>query len=92
MIDDVVENVVFDDGYWDEALVFARYEVQRHVDNGYRLDRYIESYSPYGKERIYAELSKDGERIIIFASPEDGLVVNRMPALAMAIAVTTRKQ
>ncbi|MDN5358260.1 MAG: hypothetical protein PWP76_103 [Candidatus Diapherotrites archaeon] len=92
MIADVIERVVFDDGYWDEALLFARYEVQRHVDAGYELKRYVESYSPYGRERIYAELEKDGERIIIFASPEDGLAIARYPELAVAIAVTTRKQ
>ncbi len=92
MIDDVVENVVFDDRYYDEALVFARYEVQRHVDSGYELKRYVESYTPYGYERLYAELEKNGERIVILASPEEGIAITRYPPRILAIAVTTRKQ
>ncbi len=92
MIDDVVERVVFDDRYYDEALVFARYEVQVHVDSGYELKRYVESYSPYGYERLYAELEKNGERVIILASPEEGVAISRYPARLVAVAVTTRKQ
>lgn len=87
MIDDVIENVVFDDCYWDEALVFARYEVEKHVENGYELVRYVESYNQYGRERLYAELEKNGERIIIFASPDDGLVVSRIPKVVAAVAI-----
>jgi len=92
MIDDVVENVVFDDRYFDEALVFARYEVQRHVDSGYELKRYVESYTPYGYERLYAELERNGERVVILASPHEGLAVTRYPAPLLTIAVTTRKK
>jgi len=87
MIDDVVEMVGFDEEHWDEVLVFARYEVEKHLDRGYRLVRYVEAYSPHERERVYAELEKDGDRIIIFASPDDGLLVSRVPATARAVAV-----
>ncbi|NPA76955.1 MAG: hypothetical protein GXN93_04350 [Candidatus Diapherotrites archaeon] len=79
MIGEIVDRVVFDDGYWDEILVFARYEIQRHVGSGYELDKYIESYDAWGKRRIFAQLRGDDSTIVIFASPEDGLVVSRLP-------------
>jgi hypothetical protein len=92
MIDEIVEPVVFDDGYWDEALVFARHEVQKHVDAGYTLKRYIESYDAMGKEHLFAELAGEDSTVYIFASPEDGLVVSRVPAIrALAVARTTRR-
>lgn len=79
MIGEIVERVVFDDDYWDEVLVFARYEVQKHVDAGYSLDRYFESHDAWGRRRIFAELSNDDTSITIFASPEDGIVIARHP-------------
>ena len=87
MIDDVVEMVGFDEGNWDEVLVISRYEVEKHIDNGYNLVRYFESYDPREKERIYAELEKNGEKIIIFASPSDGLCVSRIPVAVKAVAL-----
>ncbi len=81
MIGEIVEPVVFDDGYWDEALIFARYTVQQHVDDGYSLDVYAESHDAWGRRRVFAKLRGRGDVVIIFASPEDGLVVSRRPAL-----------
>lgn len=91
MIDDVVEMVGFNDDYWDEVVVFTRFEVEKHVDRGYSLLRYVESYQPLGFERIYAELEKGGEKVIIFASPKDGIYVSRIPAQTKATA-SQRKQ
>ncbi len=79
MIGEIVENVVFDDNYWDEVLVFTRYEVQKHIDAGYGLDRYVESYDAWGRRRIFAQLSSEDMAILIFASPSDGIVVTRIP-------------
>jgi len=74
-----VESVVFDDSYWDEVLVFTRYEVQKHIDAGYVLDRYVESYDAWGSRRIFAQLSGEDMSILIFASPSDGVVITRIP-------------
>lgn len=79
MIGEIVERVVFDGDYWDEILVFTRYEVQKHIDAGYTLDRYLETHDTWGRSRIFAQLSKDGISITLFASPEDGIVISRQP-------------
>jgi len=79
MLDDVVEIIGFDDRYWDESVVFTKYEIEKHLEKGYELVRYVETYHPSGGERIYAELEKEGEKIIIFASPVDGLNISRIP-------------